>query len=96
MISRFLSAAEKEFADAGIFYETERAGLGDEFVKTIQAAIHRLEQIPEIGRPINSHYRSVLVLRFPFRIIYRILDSEIVIVAVAHQRRRPNYWRERM
>jgi plasmid stabilization system protein ParE len=96
MTIRFLSAAETEFADAAAFYEAERVGLGNEFVETIQAAVERLEDVPEMGSPLDSKYRSFIVLRFPFRIVYRIADREIVIVAVAHQSRRPEYWRDRV
>jgi plasmid stabilization system protein ParE len=96
MTSRFLSAAEAEFADAGAFYEAERVGLGDDFFETVRAAVGRLEEIPEMGSPLDSKYRSVVVLRFPFRIVYRIAGGEIVIVAVAHQSRRPEYWRDRV
>jgi plasmid stabilization system protein ParE len=96
MTIRFLSAAEEEFAKAGVFYDAEHVGLGDEFLETIQATIERLEEIPEMGGSIDSEYRSVVVLRFPFRIIYKIADDEIVIVAVAHQSRQPDYWRDRV
>lgn len=96
MTSRFVSAAEEEFANAGAFYEARRDGLGDEFFESIRAAVILLEEIPEIGTPIDSRYRSLLVHRFPFRIIYRVTPGEIVIVAVAHQSRRPEYWRDRI
>jgi plasmid stabilization system protein ParE len=96
MSSRFLSAAETEFADAAAFYEAERVGLGNEFFETIQDAVERLQELPEMGNPVDSKYRSVVVRRFPFRIVYRISDGEIVIVAVAHQSRRPEYWRDRV
>jgi len=38
----------------------------------------------------------MLVRRFPFTIIYAIDTNEVVVVAVAHQRRRPFYWRARV
>jgi plasmid stabilization system protein ParE len=96
MTSRFVSSAEEEFADAGSFYESERLNLGDEFIEAIQTAVNLLEEIPEMGSPIDSSFRSVLIRRFPYRIIYKIADSEIVIIAVAHQSRHPEYWRDRM
>lgn len=96
MKSRFVSSAEEEFADAGAFYESERLGLGDEFFETIRAAVNLLEEIPETGSPIDSSFRSVVIRRFPYRIVYKIADSEIIIIAVAHQSRHPEYWRDRM
>jgi len=96
MTSRFVSAAGEEFADAAAFYEAQRVGLGEEFLETIRAAVNSLEENPEIGSPGDSGFRSYLVHRFPYRIIYKIADSEIVIVAVARQRRHPEYWRGRI
>ena len=45
---------------------------------------------------IEAELRRRLVRRFPFGILYRIEPEEIVIVAVAHLRRKPGYWRERI
>ncbi|MEW6688102.1 MAG: type II toxin-antitoxin system RelE/ParE family toxin [Pseudomonadota bacterium] len=54
-----------------------------------------VRQFPEAGSPIGSKRRRVLVARFPYSIVYRHDPDFILIVAVAHQRRRPGYWRGR-
>jgi plasmid stabilization system protein ParE len=56
-----------------------------------------IEARPEMGTPFSSDTltRRVLVPRFPYQVVYRLMSTEIVIVAVAHLKRRPGYWRRR-
>lgn len=82
--------------EAALFYETARIGFGDIFLDDMQRAINSIRQRPEIGANIAYGFRRVLVQRFPFNIIYWIESDEIVVAAVAHQRRRPNYWIKRI
>jgi plasmid stabilization system protein ParE len=95
MKSRFTSVAETEYADAAAYYEVE-ACLGDDFIATVLNMVHRLEDHPKLGPVIGLRVRSIPIPRFPFSIVYEILDKEIVIVAVAHQSRKPGYWRDRI
>jgi plasmid stabilization system protein ParE len=65
------------------------------FAQTIQNAISRIKDAPNIF-PVSDHgTRKFLLQRFPFNIFYRTGETEIVIVAVAHQKRRPGYWSSR-
>ena len=82
--------------EAALFYETARTGFGDIFLDDVQRAIDSIRQRPEIGANIGYGFRRVLAQRFPFSIIYWIEDGEVVVAAVAHQRRRPNYWIKRI
>jgi len=50
---------------------------------------------PEAGSPAGPNRRRVVVARFPYSIVYQHQPNLIRIVAVAHQRRRPGYWRRR-
>lgn len=92
---RFVSAAEEEFTNAAVFYEAE-AGLGDEFIAAVLGGINRLLEMPLIGSLVGARVRSIPLDRFPVNIVYKVDDNEIVIVAVAHQSRRPAYWRHRL
>lgn len=94
MTSRFVSAAEEEFAAAAEFYEKERIGLGEDFIAKVFYTLTRIERFPMLGSPVTAVIRSYHVTRFPYKIVYRI-DSEIVVVAVAHHSRKPDYWKER-
>jgi hypothetical protein len=87
--------ASAELAEAVRWYETRRVGLGGEFFDAVTATLMLVESSPEIGSTISTdgQTRRVLVARFPYQVVYRLRPTEIVIVAVAHVKRRPGYWR---
>jgi len=93
---RFLPPAEEEMAEASFYYETASRGLGHEFLDDIQHTVDALRRYPELGRSAGSELRRAPLRRFPFLLIYAHSAEEIVVVAVAHQRRRPGYWRRRV
>ena len=65
------------------------------FAQTVANATSRIREAPN-SFPLADHgTRKFVLQRFPFNIFYRIRDNEIVIVAVAHQKRRPGYWSNR-
>ncbi len=77
---------------AARFYERQERGLGSEFLEDVQRAIDRLLRNPELGQSISPVFRRTLLPRFPFSMIYCFEPGGLLIVAVAHQRRRPGYW----
>lgn len=91
----FLAPAEQEMVEAAESYETQADGLGLAFLSEVRRAVCRIADNPEIGAVLRGDTRRVLVRRFPFGILYRIEPSEIVILAVMHLRRKPDYWKER-
>ena len=89
--------ASDELAEAVRWYETCRAGLGGEFFDAVVATLALIETSPEIGQTtsIDGQTRRTLVARFPYQVVYRLRPTEIVIVAIAHLKRRPGYWKNR-
>jgi plasmid stabilization system protein ParE len=73
-----------------------RQDLALTFLDDVQHAIDMVRSQPLIGREVGGGFRRTLLSKFPFSLIYFPATSEVVIVAVAHQRRRPDYWRERL
>ena len=93
---RNLKAAREEFAAAVRWYEEQRPGLGGEFFDAVVDAASLIQAQPEIGTPtLDRRTRRVLVHRFPYQIVYRLSADETVIVAIAHLKRRPGYWKKR-
>lgn len=92
---RLLPPAEEEMTEAALYYEAARSGFGDIFLDDIQHAIDAIRERPEIGAKVAYGFRRVLVRRFPFSIVYAVEAEAIVVVAVSHQRRRPEYWKGR-
>jgi toxin ParE1/3/4 len=66
-----------------------------EVAAEVERTISLVRQFPEAGSPDARDCRRVVVARFPYSVVYRQTRDSIVIVAVAHQRRRPGYWRRR-
>jgi plasmid stabilization system protein ParE len=92
---RISDPASAEFADAVRWYEQKRTGLGSEFFEAVIQAIELVRTRPEVGTPAGRT-RSWLLTRFPYRLIYRVRDDDIYIVAIAHTSRRPGYWKNRL
>ena len=89
--------ASDEFSEAVRWYEARRPGLGGEFFDEVGALLTLIEANPEIGMTISAdgQTRRALVGRFPYQVVYRLKPTEIVIVAIAHLKRRPGFWRNR-
>jgi len=92
----FLPQAEQEMLEVAKYYESQAGGLGANYLSEIERAVAAIAESPEIWPIIEGKLRRRLVRRFPFGILYCIDPNEIVVVAVAHLRRKPGYWRERI
>lgn len=92
----FHPEAQAEFIAAARYYEGQADNLGVDFISAVEAAFQRLATFPESGRPFGSRLHRVLVPGFPYGLIYRPEPDRVVILAVAHVRRRPGYWRSRV
>jgi toxin ParE1/3/4 len=93
---RYEPAARRELDAAMDFYDQQRTGLGDEFLDEVERAIALLTENTKLGRGLPENHRFFLLFQFPFRLVYALEDSGIRIIAVAHQKRRPDYWRGRV
>ena len=91
----FHPEAEAELEGASLFYESRVHGLGKSFAAEVEHTIVLIREFPDAGSPAVLPRRRVQVARFPYSVVYRRDPDAIVIVAVAHQRRRPGYWRRR-
>lgn len=89
---RFLPQAREELAAAVAFYEAESPGLGQDLAREARRLCSRILESPSAGAEVRSGIRRRLLRRFPYAILYGIYDGDLVIVAIAHQRRRPGYW----
>jgi plasmid stabilization system protein ParE len=94
---RVAPEAEEELAAAAEWYEARRAGLGVELVASIDGALEEILAAPlscAAWRP-DRPYRKKVVRRFPYVIFFTLEDETVVVVAIAHTRRRPGYWARR-
>jgi plasmid stabilization system protein ParE len=92
----FHPGAQDEFIAAAQFYESQTAGLGLDFVFTVQRTYERLLEFPTTGPLLGRRLRRLLVPKFPYGLLYRVEPERIYILAVMHLHRRPGYWRSRV
>jgi hypothetical protein len=93
---RFLEVAQQELDETVEYYNTELQGLGDQFLLEVLSSLGRIKQFPEAWHSFTQNSRRCQTRRFPYGIAYQILDSEILIIALAHLHRRPGYWLDRI
>lgn len=89
---RFLAQARAELDEAFEWYETQAVGLGYEFLNTVDQAIRLIKSYPQMFEQTGDDLRRCLLPRFPYGIIYGLDGGKIVIVAVAHLKKKPKYW----
>jgi len=94
--TRFLELAESELEEAIAYFNRQVEGLGDRFEREVEATVALITERPEIGSPITTRVRKFRVRKFKHKVIYIVDGDEIIILAVAHHKKRPRYWRHRI
>jgi plasmid stabilization system protein ParE len=88
--------ARRELLEARDYYDEQRLGYGERFVEAVETEFALLLQFPEIGKRLRKNVRRRNISRWPYGIVYVLDADELVIIAIAHHRRRPEYWRSRL
>lgn len=93
---RVHQAAEKELLEGAQWYEDQQPGLGEQFLDEYESAILRILAAPTSFSRMETVrtkriIRRCLLKRFPYYVAYELLAEEILVMAVAHTKRRPNY-----
>ena len=96
MIYEFLPEADEEFREASRYYENEAPGVGLAFITEVHRVISVVMLHPRAAKKVRGTVRSKVLFHFPYNLLYSIESDVILIVAVAHQKRRPTYWRSRL
>jgi toxin ParE1/3/4 len=92
----FHPEASAEFDEAIAFYERRAVGLGLDFQSKVEDAVAKIQRSPQTWPPHKStRFRRFVMNRFPFTLFYLEKPDLIWIAAVAHEKRRPDYWSRR-
>ena len=92
----FHEEADSEVHEAALYYEERATELGLAFLNEIEKSSQRVLANPMAYQRVAEEVRQALVARFPYSILYVIeADEHIRVIAVAHLKRRPGYWRKR-
>jgi plasmid stabilization system protein ParE len=88
--------AEDDLKDTADFYEMQQVGLGEAFLRAVDAGLARIQRHPKAFRIDNLGVQTAFLRRFPHGVRFRLLDDRIEIIAVWHERRDPEGWTERL
>ena len=88
----FTRIATHELEHAIRFYELEYAGLGHRFKEEVRKAALRIAEYPKAWSIERGEVRKCLLHKFPYKLLYSEENDHILIIAVAHQHRHPDYW----
>ena len=93
---RLLAPGASELDEAVAWYAAQAPGLERRFIDEVWAARKRIAERPHAWRPLGDGVRRFRLGRFPYALIYVVEVDEVVVLAVAHLHRKPNYWRSRL
>lgn len=92
----FHPEAQREFREAAIYYERQQSGLGERFADAIESGFREIQRSPFTWRRIRGDIRRFLVKTFPYGIVYACIEQQILVLAVMHLKREPDYWLGRL
>jgi plasmid stabilization system protein ParE len=98
---RFAPEVPDELAEAVLWYEARRHGLGSEFLDEVQASLPLIGGRPRSFPRLQDvdatlEIRRALLARFPYALVFLVREDEVRVLAVAHAKRRPGYWLSRV
>ena len=74
--------ADLDIAEAYLYYESQQMGLGDHFLSQLDTYLERIRAYPEHYPKKRSPYREVFIKKFPYLIIYEVVETKIIVYAV--------------
>ncbi|MGB4116907.1 MAG: type II toxin-antitoxin system RelE/ParE family toxin [Polaromonas sp.] len=92
----FNKEAQSEFNEAQAYYALIDAELKEAFAESVRQGLRLVLAQPASGRIEFEDVRRVVLKRFPYKLLYIIEADHLLVVAVAHQRRQPEYWFNRI
>lgn len=81
--------AEEEYSSAFHYYEEKQSGLGDKFEKEADGLMDKLKVNPYLFQRKYKHYREAVFKRFPYFIVYEIIDNSVIVHSFFHASRNP-------
>jgi plasmid stabilization system protein ParE len=91
----YLSDARRDFDESFDWYAARSRQAAVRFAAAVDAAVDRIAANPTGFASPDGVHRECPVKKFPFRIVYRVSDHRVLVVAIAHAKRQPGFWRGR-
>ncbi len=74
------------------WYDSQRVGLGDEFIDELDVAIEKAHNNPLLYQKAHSEIRRVLLRRFPYAVFFVATDNQVSVLALLRQSENPEKW----
>lgn len=92
----YLTGARRDFDVSFDWYAERGSQVAVRFAAAVDAALEKVAVDPTQFASPDGVHRQCPVKAFPFRIVYRLVQHRVLVVAIAHAKRRPGYWRHRV
>ncbi len=98
MIERVIYTEEAgdEVAESYTWYESREPGLGEDFLRCVEACVFNIRRHPHIHPIAVEEFRRALVRRFPYEVFYELAPDTLMIYSVFHCSQDPQIWRKRL
>jgi plasmid stabilization system protein ParE len=98
MIERvtYTPEADDDIAESYDWYEGREPGLGDDFLRCVEACVLGIHRHPELYPVAVDEFRRALIRRFPFEIFYEVAGDCLIVYSVFHCSQDPQKWRKRL
>lgn len=87
--------AAAEIDEAYLWYESQRTGLGEEFLAEVNGTLDTIREMPELYAIVHRDTRRAMLVRFPYSLFYRLVNNQAIVVACFHGKRDPMRWQGR-
>jgi toxin ParE1/3/4 len=91
----FHPAALIEYSEAVQYYAQNRTALAQAFIDAVENTIYRIRESPTTWQIIDEDVHRCMTRKFPYGVLYTVEEGEILILAIMHCSREPNYWKNR-
>jgi len=88
--------AEWDVAQGYAWYQERQPGLGEEFLRSVDACLLSIRRNPEMHEFAHESYRRALLRRFPYAVFYEFVGNAVTVYSVFHCSQDPKKWRERL
>ncbi|HJZ94146.1 MAG TPA: type II toxin-antitoxin system RelE/ParE family toxin [Gemmataceae bacterium] len=88
--------AKSDLAQARRWYDDQDPGVGRRFAQAVDAAFQRIKERPHLYPLVTEDVHFITPRRFPYVVYYRVEGSNVVVLAIVHQRRDSAVWRRRL
>ena len=87
--------ADLEVAEAALWYDEQQAGLGERFLAAVETAANAAARSPQLCLRVHGNLRRILVHRFPYALMFRDSDAELLVASCYHLHGDPTDWQSR-